>query len=139
MIQIYDYPFSLDACILLLLYHTLSKYLRNIFFSCSDSGRHAVYTYTNSRHPARLPAGRYAAAKEALTSCCAKILHCLQDNGTGQEGPLPVTCEKQKQEIIFTSCSFSKKFCFTSCIYIRKVVLLLQSNLHMFLHFQDIL
>ena len=60
-----------------------------------DSGRYAVYTYTDSRHPARLPAGRYAAAKEALTSC-TKILHCLQDNGTGQDDPLPVTYEKQK-------------------------------------------
>lgn len=38
MIQIYDYPFSLDACILLLLYHTLSKYLRNIFSAAVIQG-----------------------------------------------------------------------------------------------------
>lgn len=43
MIQIYDYPFSLDACILLLLYHTLTEFFRNIF-AAAGIQRHAVRT-----------------------------------------------------------------------------------------------
>lgn len=52
MIQIYDYPFSLDACILLLLYHTLSKYLRNIFSAAVIQGG---MQYTRIRTAAILP------------------------------------------------------------------------------------
>lgn len=52
MIQIYDYPFSLDACILLLLYHTLSKYLRNIFSVAVIQGG---MQYTRIRTAAILP------------------------------------------------------------------------------------
>ena len=57
MIQIYDCPFSLDACILLSLYHTLSKSLRNIFsaasafFPCCSSPAGASFIFLIKNFP----------------------------------------------------------------------------------------